>query len=302
MTTSRSIDDPPSLPAPGPGTPHEIDQASRLYVEPRLVTNLNDCYFYHTMEVPGYGLVEGEWDLRDGVREYLGNVDFRGKRVLELGTASGFVCFHMERNGAEVVAYDLSDKQAWDVVPFHRYEYDEFLRRRREHLRKTNNAFWLCHRAYNSQSKVVYGDVYSIPQDIGVVDICTCCSILLHVRDPFLALQQALRLTRETVIVTEPAGIVSIPRPLSAYRRLLPRALRGSPMHFLPDWRTTEPKETWWRLSPELIQSFIGTLGFEKSVVTHHYQTYRRGRINIRLRQFTVVGHRSSPERFQLPK
>ncbi|MBV9971725.1 MAG: hypothetical protein JO135_00155, partial [Candidatus Eremiobacteraeota bacterium] len=35
------------------------------YAEPRTVTNLSDCYFYHTMEIPGYGLVEGQWDLRD---------------------------------------------------------------------------------------------------------------------------------------------------------------------------------------------------------------------------------------------
>lgn len=59
------------------------------------------------MDIPGYGGVEGEWDLRKGVKEYLGNVDFKGKRVLEIGTASGFLCFYMEGQGAEVVAYDL---------------------------------------------------------------------------------------------------------------------------------------------------------------------------------------------------
>jgi hypothetical protein len=43
--------------------------------------------YYYTMEVPGPGLVEGQWDLRGIVDKYLGNVSFAGKRVLEIGPA-----------------------------------------------------------------------------------------------------------------------------------------------------------------------------------------------------------------------
>ena len=94
-----------------------------VYAEPRTVTDLEDCYFYHSMEIPGYGLVEGPWDLRGGVDDYLGGVDLRDKRVLEVGTASGFLCFTMEGRGADVVAYDLSDEQSWDVVPYAQYDH-----------------------------------------------------------------------------------------------------------------------------------------------------------------------------------
>jgi len=167
------------------------------------VTDLSDCYFYHTMDVPGYGQIVGEWDLREGIRAYLGDVDFRGRRVLEMGTANGFVCFHMEREGADVVAYDLSEKQDWDVVPYRRQDQLAYESDRKDLIRKLNNAFWLCHGAFKSQSKMVYGDVYSVPVEIGTVDITTFGSILLHLRDPFLALQRALRLTRETAIVTD---------------------------------------------------------------------------------------------------
>src|SRR5438046_10691371 len=90
---------------------------SSIYAEPRTVTDLEDCYFYHSMEIPGYGLVEGPWDLRGGVDDYLGGVDLRDKRVLEIGTASGFLCFTMEGRGAEGVASDLSDDHSWDVGP-----------------------------------------------------------------------------------------------------------------------------------------------------------------------------------------
>jgi hypothetical protein len=257
-----------------------------VYAEPRTVTEISDCYFYHTMDIPGYGHVEGEWDLREGIHDYLGRVNLRGKRVLELGTASGFVCFSMERQGAEVIAYDLSEDQAWDIVPYSRWQTEDFLSAWRQHIRKITNAFWLCHGAFQSSSKLVHGDVYSVPDEIGMVDVSVFGSILLHVRDPFLALQSALRLTRETVIITEP--------DLAGRRERLSRMLqlKGPRLRFMPDWKTGEPRETWWGLSPETIQAFIAVLGFEKAEVRYHFQkrSVPRGRV----RQFTVTGHRTA--------
>jgi len=104
-------------------------------------------------------------------------------------------------------------------------------------------------------------------------------SVLLHVRDPFLALQNALRLTRETVVVTE-----------ILWRRLavMGRLVRPS-MAFRPDIRTGQPRETWWTLTPDVIKAFIGVLGFEDSEVRYHIQT-AGGR---RERLFTVIGRRT---------
>jgi len=257
-----------------------------IYATPRTVTELGDCHFYHTMDIPGYGCVEGEWDLRDGVGDYLGNVDFSGKRVLEVGTASGFLCFEMERLGAEVIAYDLSEEQAWDIVPFARSRHKESVDARRQHIRRINNAFWLSHRAYHSASRLVHGDVYSVPEEIGMVDISVFGSVLLHVRDPFLALQNALRLTREVVVITEP--------DLIGARGRLYRALgsRGPQPRFLPNWTTGEPRETWWALTPESVQAYIGVLGFEKTEVKYHSQKLTRS--PRRVHQFTVIGHRTA--------
>ena len=253
-----------------------------IYAMPRVVTDIGECYFYHTMELPGYGTVEGEWDLRKGASEYLGGVDFTGKRVLEIGTASGFLCFHMESQGADVVAYDLSEKESWDIVPFSQYDHHQAVLNRKAHIRKINNAYWLSHRVYNSGAKMVYGTVYAIPEKIGLVDISTFGSVLLHVRDPFLALQNALRLTRETVIVTD-----VLPR------RRLPLSLLGKftgpCMRFLPNFHKVAPKEAWWHLSPEIIVKFIGVLGFEEVDVSYHIQRYQ-GKSN---KLYTIVGRRT---------
>jgi len=254
------------------------------YASPRVVDDANDCYFYHTMDIPGHGLVKGEWDLREGVREYLGGVDFGGKRVLELGTASGFVCFHMEKEGAEVVAYDLSEDESWDVVPFARGDTSQVVAARKVHIRKLNNGWWFTHRKLNSRAKVVYGNVYSVPESIGSVDIAVFGSILLHVRDPFLALQNALKLVKETVIVTD-----RMPR-IYPFLKLI-RPATGRTMRFVPKYATQQPWDTWWRLSPELIAEFMGVLGFERVEIQFHRQRYESSPPS-RPKMFTIVGHR----------
>ena len=253
-----------------------------IYAIPRHITSIEECFFYHTMEIPGHGVVQGEWDLRNGVHEYLGRVEFNGKRVLEIGTASGFLCFHMESRGAEVIAFDLSENQSWDIVPFSGFDYSQHLSERRSLIRRLNNSYWFCHRILNSRAKVVYGTVYSIPEEIGSVDIAIFGSVLLHLRDPFLALENALRLTRQTVIVTEVLG----------RRHLLFQILSklGLPyMVFLPEYRRLAPMETWWTLPPEIIKRFIGVLGFEKTEVRYHSQKYKGQKCLL----FTVVGHRT---------
>ncbi len=266
---------------------------SEFYATPRVVTNLADCYFYHTMDIPEYGHVDGEWDLRSGIDAYLGHLDVRGKRVLELGSADGFLGFEMERRGAELVAFDLSPNQDWDVVPFARTDSDHFLSERRERIAKLNNAFWLCHRAYGSRARLVHGDVYSVPGEIGPVDVSTFGSILLHVRDPFLALQQSLRITRKAVIVTDVLGTFTLPQVVRATKWVLPRQLSRPSLKFLPEWRTGRFPDAWWRLSPEIVIAFLGVLGFETARVSYHRQLLRGRRVKL----FTVVAHRTVPFR-----
>ena len=70
------------------------------YAEPRRVDSLTECAFYHVMDLPAFGRVGGQWDLRGTVDDYLGRFDFRDKRALDIGAASGFLTFAMERRGA----------------------------------------------------------------------------------------------------------------------------------------------------------------------------------------------------------
>ena len=57
-----------------------------VYATPRDVSSPEGCWFYHAVDVPGWGHYPGEWDLRANVDAYLGNIALAGKRVLEMGT------------------------------------------------------------------------------------------------------------------------------------------------------------------------------------------------------------------------
>jgi O-methyltransferase len=50
-----------------------------------------DCDFYHTIVLPDGRIIEGKWDLRGHESVYLGRQSFAGKRVLEIGPATGWI-------------------------------------------------------------------------------------------------------------------------------------------------------------------------------------------------------------------
>ena len=248
-----------------------------LYAKPLVVEKIEDCDFYHDMDIPGYGMHRGSWDLKGREAEYLGDVEFRGKRVLELGTANGALGFWMERQGADVICYDLSPELDWDIVPYASLENElgTTSAARKEHIRRLNNAWWLAHRAYQSEARLVHGDVYHIPAEIGPVDIVTFGAILLHLRDPFLALQNGLRLARQTAVVVD---------------LVLPGSDRSAPtMLFAPDPAQGQPRESWWLLSPAAVVRMLGVLGFQDSRIHYHSQKHHGQDMSM----FTVVARRT---------
>ncbi|HEX2165866.1 MAG TPA: methyltransferase domain-containing protein [Longimicrobiales bacterium] len=258
---------------------------SDVYAPAREVTDPLDCTFYHTMEVPGLGRVEGEWDLTGCVDSYLGGVQVQGRRVLEIGSASGFLCFEMESRGAEVVAFDLSEDFAGDLVPFARINDSSHAQASRAGTRRFNNAYWLTHAARRSRAKVVHGSVYSIPDGIGPVDIVTIGAVLEHLRDPFGALAEAARFAKQSVIVT---GVMS--------RRYLPllwlSRLGLAWAIFLPRHERTDAFLSWWLLSPATVRRALGVLGFEDATITYHHALY----LGRKARLFTIVANRTAGE------
>ena len=53
-------------------------------------TTLEECERYHWFDLPDGRVLDGYWDLRNTWRDYLGNVDFKGLRVLDSDPPAGF--------------------------------------------------------------------------------------------------------------------------------------------------------------------------------------------------------------------
>ena len=92
--------------------------AAPIYITPDKTPDLADCFFYHTMELPGHGVIDGHWDLRGKFGEYTNFHDFSGERVLDIGAGSGFLSFAAEEAGArEVVSFDMDHSLRQDFLP-----------------------------------------------------------------------------------------------------------------------------------------------------------------------------------------
>jgi len=244
----------------------------KIFAAPLKVANVADCYFYHTMELPGYGVIEGrDWDLRDGVDEYLGKVDFASQRVLEIGPASGFLTFEMEKRGADVVSVEVTAEHEWDFVPYPTARLEEVFGPRRIVMQQLKNSYWFSHAALQSKANVYYGDVYKLPASLGEFDIAVMGSVLLHCRDPLRIVEQCAKIARTLIIV-------------DMFHPDLERApvcrLAPTPQNFL--WHT------WWHFSTQFFTQFLAVMGFTASEALTHQQ-YHRGRAYT---LFTIVGRR----------
>ncbi len=241
---------------------------------------LADGYFYHSIDLPGLPTIDGAWDLRPNVDAYLGGVDLKGKRVLEVGAANGFLSFHMERGGAAVVPYDLSPDRLGDIMFFPGLDRDAFEREYRSVVTGLNRAWWHAQRALGSLLTLRHGTAYEIPESLGPVDIATFGSILLHLRDPYSALAAVARLTRERIIVSD---LFNPPFRTSSWvdgliRRIPAHAAsvaRQSGMIFNPS-RNLDPC-TWWSFSPGAVQDLLTAVGFDRTRTTYHRQLFRPG-------------------------
>lgn len=226
------------------------------YAQPMEVVRPEDLFFYHTIDLPQFGTMKGDWDLRADAAAYLGNVNFEGKRCLDVGTGTGYLSFKMEECGArEVVSFDIAKGSDWDIVPHYKLKHEMAGMRRRADLsiEAMKKAYWLCHGALKSRAKAYYGNIYMMPEQLGEFDMVFYGMILTHLRDPYLALYNGARLCSDTLVVTGIWGDTEMPS--STFR---PAAHKTGNLDV----------KSWWLLSRGTVKAMIGTMGFEiKEVV-----------------------------------
>lgn len=232
---------------------------------PRLVERLEDCFFYHAMDLPGFGLVRAHWDLRGRFDDYVGGVDVSGKSVLDVGAATGFLSFEAEKRGAaRVLSFDMSDPRQQTFLPFKDKLYsrdpEQWARQYGAEIEQWKNAYWLCHRLLESKAEVYYGNVYELPMELGQFDIAIVGSVLEHLNDQITALASIARLTKETLVLVSP--LLQTDERIARFE-----ALASNP----------DADFTWWTYSLGVYREVLGMLGFKIAKVSQAKYYYMYG-------------------------
>jgi 2-polyprenyl-3-methyl-5-hydroxy-6-metoxy-1,4-benzoquinol methylase len=221
------------------------------------------CDFYHTIETPSGQIFPGAWDLRGHESTYLGNVDFSGKRVLEVGPASGGLSAYLAKAGADLTVLDLPLGEAPELVPHPSVDRAQNEVSGAASVKRLVNSWWFTKRAMKFKAKAVYADLYSLPSDLGQFDVTIFGSILLHLSNPFRALEEAAARTVETIVVTD---VFSAPThgPIAGLMEHTPTIALFNP--------TPPPIGVihWWALSPTIIERMLRLLGFNEIEVSSH--------------------------------
>jgi tRNA (mo5U34)-methyltransferase len=204
----------------------------------RLTERLEAIAWYHTQELAPGVVTPGMFDLRPYVGRYGVPTDLSGLRALDVGTFEGFWAFELERRGAQVVALDVDDLQDLDWPPRLRPSQDG----------RRGEGFALAKDAFGSSVERVGTTIYeATPERLGgTFDLVFCGSVLIHVRDPMLALERMAGLCRGRLILADECS-----------RRLAPLPFAAA------EFRGETPWMTWWRPSARTWLAMVRCAGFE---------------------------------------
>jgi hypothetical protein len=220
---------------------------------------IEQCRFYHSVDLPSGQTIHGDWDLRPKLANYIGNVDVKGARVLDMGTATGVMSMYMEQMGANVVSADCASAAQYTKVPY----YDDpciatpevWLEHAERGLSAMKNSYWFLWHEFHSRNQVYYGKLIDLDDRIGLFDVGFVGQIMVHNRDPLGVLQAVAMRTKETLIVSE---------------GMAPGEDRK--VTFMPNVAAGVRPHGWFRFSVGAIKEFVELMGYQvRSVVSEEY-------------------------------
>lgn len=129
---------------------------------------------YHHIDFGSGVVLEGDYDLANYLPYYDLPADMAGLRVLDVGTATGFLALECAARGAAVTAIDVHDHPPLlDLAAILKLPIE-----------------------YRQQS------VYDLAPEGAAFDVVACGSLLLHLTDPLLALRRMRSACASTLHVT----------------------------------------------------------------------------------------------------
>lgn len=164
-----------------------------------LLKRVNELDWVHSIDLGNGVVTPGKWSKPALISQAIDNIDFHGKKVLDIGCWDGLWSFEAERRGAsEVFATDYISQRSFKEQP----------------------TFLLAHKTL--QSKVKYYPNVSVFNigSLGIADfdIILFCGVYYHLRDPLLAFARLRQVMKEgATIVVEGEVIQNSGRPFARF-------------------------------------------------------------------------------------
>jgi len=237
------------------------------------VPDIRNYYWYHTVELPGGLVTPGQYDFRESIAAFPFPADLRGKRVLDVGSATGFFAFEFARRGAEVTSLELPSLEALDRFP------GQDVAQSLDKIRKMmgprsagggsdapytaeemyfyllEGPFEFCRKQLGAKIRRCYSTVYELTEAKagGTFDLVFMGDILLHTLNPMAALCAVAPLCRGTLVLSQ----------------RMPETADGEPaMLWVGGDSLGSDEVSWWLPNQSCLVAMLKKLGFRSVVNT----------------------------------
>jgi tRNA (mo5U34)-methyltransferase len=175
--------------------------------------------WYHTIQLAPGVESPGWFDPSKALPRLPMPAQLKGLRCLDVGTFDGFWAFEMERRGAaEVIAIDILDESRWDWPFSTSADSLEAIRTRKA----GGDGFLMAKAALGSRVERRDCSVYEVATDtVGMFDFIYLGSLLLHLRDPVLALERLRSVAKNRILCVDAFDVgLSVRHPWRAVSTL----------------------------------------------------------------------------------
>ena len=130
--------------------------------------------------------------------------DLTGKSFLDIGSEEGYAVFEaLKKNAKYAKGLNIVEAKEYDFFPEHSRP-SNMNPRNRDEIDKTQNFLSSEYRVEPSKIKFEYKNVYNLGDE--QFDFVFCFGVLYHLKNPYLALENLFKVTKETLII-ETQGI-----------------------------------------------------------------------------------------------
>jgi ubiquinone/menaquinone biosynthesis C-methylase UbiE len=214
-----------------------------------LVDKIEKTDWYHIFDL-GTFRTHGHYDISKVIHQYKLPLPLNGKHCLDVGTSNGYFAFYMEQQGAEsVTAVDVKD---WIVEADVSLQHRTKLKQQYPYGLGNSHkgGFDIMHEYYKSRVKYQTATIYELDKLFSShsFDIVLCSNLLLHLYNPYLALENLFNVAKEKVIISTNIYI----ERFSAFRKSRPILV------------VSEKSNIWFDITPKSMEILARKAGFSR--------------------------------------